>query len=114
MPRVVFSTENQLKTWAEREVTIGRYKIYVTERGEIIFHPTKSTRNLEYAYYNAGSKEDALRIAKTIQQKKEIPIYEAKSYEWKIDTPPEVHVPAIPETINMKIKRGVTEISEEE
>jgi len=92
MSRVTFVAKEVLLKWIKKHCKADKYEVYITPDEEIVFAPTKSTRNLRYGYlpsirYIWDSVEDAEKeIMKTIP---DIDIIKAR-FEWDSSRPPGV------------------------
>jgi len=81
MPRKVFGNLEEFKRWIEEVATPERFVFCITEDGEIIAEPTKSTRPLTYAYIRIT---DAKKVEEMERMLKEsgFQVWKLKAYEW--------------------------------
>lgn len=82
--RLVFDNLDEFKKWFSDNVSSDKYECYITNDGEYILVPTKSTRPLKYGYYKTDSealkKEVEELIGKTLKG-----VYRVKTVEWADD-----------------------------
>ena len=81
MPRKVFGNLEEFKRWIEEVATPERFVFCITEEGEIIAEPTKSTRPLTYTYIRIT---DAKKVEEMERMLKEsgFQVWKLKAYEW--------------------------------
>ena len=69
MPRKVFGNLEEFKRWIEEVATPERFVFCITEEGEIIAEPTKSTRPLTYAYIRITDAKKVEEMEKMLKEK---------------------------------------------
>jgi len=81
MPRKVFGNLEEFKRWIEEVATPERFVFCITEEGEIIAEPTKSTRPLTYAYIRITDAKKVEEIEKILKESG-FQVWKLKAYEW--------------------------------
>ncbi len=91
MPRLVFSSREELLKWIKEKVAAEKYDLYITEESEVILSPIKSTKPLNYAYFKTSADpKDLVRAIK--ENVNGIKVYLLKSFEWATDLAPGIKV----------------------
>ena len=85
MPRLEFGKKEEILRWIQNRMDPNKYECYVTEEGEVILHPTRSTPPITFGYFNATTEElkEILSGLKSVS----VPMYRIKQFEWKSDSP---------------------------
>ena len=81
MPRKVFGNLEEFKRWIEEVATPERFVFCITEEGEIIAEPIKSTRPLTYAYIRITDAKKVEEIEKILKESG-FQVWKLKAYEW--------------------------------
>ncbi|MHA1663478.1 MAG: hypothetical protein ACTSVR_09515 [Candidatus Thorarchaeota archaeon] len=81
MPRKVFGNLEEFKRWIEEVATPERFVFCITEEGEIIAEPTKSTRPLTYAYIRITDAKKVEEMEKMLKEAG-FQVWKLKAYEW--------------------------------
>ena len=81
MPRKVFGNLEEFKRWIGDVATPERFVFCITEEGEIIAEPTKSTRPLTYAYIRITDAKKVEEIEKILKESG-FQVWKLKAYEW--------------------------------
>ena len=81
--RLVFNKKEEFLKWITR-CSETQYEVYVTDYGEFILAPTKSTKSLRYAYIDTYSAWDnPTEAIKDIRRKlPRIEIYHISKFDW--------------------------------
>jgi len=84
MPRKVFGALEEFKRWIAEVATPERFAFYITEEGEIIAEPTKSTKPLTYAYIRITDSKKLEEMEKVLREVG-FQVWRLKAYEWDIE-----------------------------
>jgi hypothetical protein len=79
--------------WANEYVRGRDYAVLLTDEGEIILEPRKSTRPLDYGYVSIVDMQAARELAKTLSTRYGLPLLEIQYFRWDIEKSPSVKVP---------------------
>lgn len=88
MPIHVLGNEEQVMAFADIYVAGKDYVAIITEQGELILEPRKSTRPQDYGYFDALSKEKAKTIVEEILRRYTLRTIETKAIAWDTERPP--------------------------
>jgi RNA recognition motif-containing protein len=83
MPRFIFSDNTEFMSWVEVHVTPDKYECYVTDSGELLLSPTKSTRPMNYAYIKFASYDAAKETIEKLKSR--VRIYRVTRIEYDPD-----------------------------
>ena len=81
MPRKVFGSLDEFKRWIGEVATPERFTFNITEEGEIIAEPTKTTRPLVYAYIRITDAKKVEEMEKMLKEAG-FQVWKLKAYEW--------------------------------
>ena len=83
MPRLVFSSAEDLLRWATEQASSkpGNYVVIHTGEDELILHQTVSTRPIFVGYYKGEGAKDAVSILKDMG----FSIYDVVRVEWDVE-----------------------------
>jgi len=84
MPRKVFGSLEEFKRWIAEVATPDRFVFCITEEGEIIAEPTKTTRPLVYAYIRIADTKKVEEMEKVLREVG-FQVWRLKAYEWDIE-----------------------------
>jgi len=93
LPRLVFNDLEQFKTWCKEFLRYGRHVAYVSDIGEIVIVPIRSTKPLVYAYIDLVDKEEAEKVAEGLG----VHVFRVKAVEWSDERPVGVEIPFLGE-----------------
>jgi hypothetical protein len=79
--------------WADEYVRGRDYAVLVTDEGEVVLEPRKSTKPLDYGYVFLGEAEAARSLAKELAHRYALPLLEIRSLRWDLEKSPLVKTP---------------------
>lgn len=87
MPILEFNQSREFELWADELASPARYVVVVTEGGEAVLQPTKTSRPVVYGYFKAVGSESVEKVVKVLVERG-FKVFRVKSYTWDIERQP--------------------------
>lgn len=96
MPRIVFASTDELKSWTGRFANPDKFTVYCTTRQEIILEPLRSTSPLRYGYVRYLDLNQFRQVLEWLRGQG-FTVLKCRRYEWASDREVGARSPQEPE-----------------
>ena len=84
MPRIEFTSKDEIKKWVSARMDPAKYECYLTASKEVILVPMVSTRPIMYVYFQSYSGDDLQEVRDLITSRG-VHVYVVSNFEWRDD-----------------------------